>query len=124
MTIDALEVAHNYIACWNEIDSDRRRALLETHWQAEAGYIDPLMTGGNLLEVEALIAAVQQRFPGHSFTLKDGAEGHNGRVRFSWSLGDNNAPGRPAIAHGTDFVTLGDDGKIAQVTGFLDQVAA
>jgi hypothetical protein len=124
MTTNALEVARTYIACWNEIDIDRRRALLETHWQAEAGYVDPLMVGRNLLEIDALIAAVQARFPGHSFTLKDGAEGHNGRVRFSWSLGDNNAPGSAAIAHGTDFVTLGDDGRIAQVTGFLDQMAA
>lgn len=122
--LNALEIARNYIACWNEIDIDRRRALLETHWRAEASYVDPLMAGGNLLEVDALIAAVQTRFPGHSFTLKDGAEGHNGRVRFSWSLGDNNAPHGPAIAHGTDFVTLGADGKIASVTGFLDQVAA
>lgn len=124
MMMNAPEVARNYIACWNEIDIDRRRALLETHWRAEAGYLDPLMTGCNLLEIEALIAAVQKRFPGHSFTLKDGAEGHNGRVRFSWSLCDNNAPDRPAIAHGTDFVTLSDDGRIAHVTGFLDQVAA
>jgi len=125
MTIEtnALEVARNYIACWNEIDIDRRRALLETHWRAEADYVDPLMAGANLLEVEALIAAVQARFPGHSFTLKDGAEGHNGRVRFSWSLGAN-APGGAIVAHGTDFVRLSEDGKIAQVTGFLDQVAA
>jgi len=122
--LDAIEIAQNYIACWNEIDIDRRRALLETHWRAEASYVDPLMAGTNLLEVEALIAAVQARFPGHSFTLKDGAEGHNGRVRFSWSLGDNKAPHGPAIAHGTDFVTVSDDGKIAAVTGFLDQIAA
>jgi hypothetical protein len=123
MTIDPQEVAEIYIACWNEIDIDRRRALLETHWQAEARYVDPLMAGANLLEIDGLIAAVQARFPGHSFTLKDGAEGHNGYVRFSWSLGDNHAPQRTAIAHGTDFVRLGGDGKIAQVTGFLDQVA-
>ncbi|MBI2255444.1 MAG: nuclear transport factor 2 family protein [Proteobacteria bacterium] len=121
---NALEIARNYIACWNEIDIDRRRALLETHWQAQADYVDPLMAGANLLEIEALIAAVQARFPGHSFTLKEGTEGHNGRIRFSWSLDDNNAPQMPAIAHGTDFVTLGADGRIAHVTGFLDQVAA
>ena len=123
MTTDALEIARNYIACWNEIDIDRRRALLETHWRAEARYVDPLMAGANLLEVEALIAAVQARFPGHSFTLKDGAQGHNGHVRFSWSLGAN-GPGGAVVAHGTDFVSLGADGKIAQVTGFLDQMAA
>jgi hypothetical protein len=121
--LNAVEIAQNYIACWNEIDIDRRRALLETHWRAEADYVDPLMAGTNLLEIEALIAAVQARFPGHSFTLKEGAECHNGRLRFSWSLGAN-GPSGAVVAHGTDFVTLDGAGRIAQVTGFLDQVAA
>lgn len=122
MTIDAQEIARNYIACWNEIDIDRRRALLDTVWSADAHYIDPLMQGKGRTEIGNLIAAVQARFPGHSFTLKEGAEGHNDRLRFSWTLGDNNARDGAPIAQGTDFVLLTADGRIASVTGFLDQV--
>lgn len=122
MTHNAQDVAGNYIACWNEIDRDRRRALIDTLWSADARYVDPLMQGNGRAEIDGLIAAVQARFPGHSFTLKDGAQGHNDHVRFSWSLGDNNAPGAAPIAHGTDFVQLTPDGRIASVTGFLDQV--
>lgn len=121
---NAQEIAQNYIACWNEIDVDRRRALIETLWRADATYVDPLMQGAGRGEIEALIAAVHARFPGHSFTLKPGAEGHNDRVRFSWVLGSNNDRAAAPVAHGTDFAVMAEDGRIASVTGFLDQMAA
>lgn len=120
--INAQEIARSYIACWNEIDIDRRRALLETLWCQDALYVDPMMKGEGRQEIDALIAAVQARFPGHSFTLKDGAEAHNDRLRFSWSLGANGDRTAAPVAHGTDFAVIATDGRIASVTGFLDQV--
>jgi hypothetical protein len=33
-------------------------------------------------------------------------------------------PGGAAVAHGTDVARLADDGRLASVTGFLNQVAA
>ena len=122
--INAQDVAQNYIACWNEIDIDRRRALLETLWQEDALYVDPLMKGEGRQQIDALIAAVHARFPGHSFTLKAGADAHNDRVRFSWALGSNGDRTAAPIAHGTDFAVIAPDGRIASVTGFLDQVNA
>jgi hypothetical protein len=127
--LEADAIARNYIACWNETDGERRRALLAQHWAADATYVDPLMQGSGRDAIDQLIAAVQARFPGHSFTLKPGAEGHHDRVRFSWSLGSNQAGSNQAgagapIAHGTDFATLGDGARIVSVTGFLDQVTA
>nr|WP_298682565.1 nuclear transport factor 2 family protein [uncultured Dongia sp.] len=121
--INAQELAETYIACWNETDIDRRRALLETNWCADALYVDPLMKGEGRHEIDALIAAVHARFPGHSFTLKAGAEAHNDRLRFSWALGSNGDRAAAPIAHGTDFAVIDADGRIASVTGFLDQVA-
>ena len=120
--INAQELAETYIACWNEIDLDRRRAMLETSWCADAQYIDPLMQGAGRQEIDALIAAVHARFPGHSFSLKDGAEAHNNRLRFSWTLSANGNRTAAPIAHGTDFVVVSGDGRIVSVTGFLDQV--
>ncbi|MBK8160229.1 MAG: nuclear transport factor 2 family protein [Rhodospirillaceae bacterium] len=122
--INAQELARTYIACWNEIDIDRRRAMLETNWCTDAEYVDPMMQGTGRQEIDALIAAVHARFPGHSFTLKEGAVAHNNRLRFSWFLGANGDRAASPIAHGTDFVIVSGDGRIASVTGFLDQVAA
>lgn len=118
----AHELAGNYIACWNETDGARRRVLLAQHWTPEATYVDPLMQGAGLAAIDALMAAVFERFPGHSFTLKDGAEAHHGRLRFSWSLGPNDHPGAAPVVEGTDFAELDEAGRFVAVTGFLDKV--
>jgi hypothetical protein len=122
--IDAVEIARNYIACWNETDGERRRALLAQYWSPDAQYIDPLTQAAGRESIDALIAAVQARFPGHSFSLKEGAEGHNDRLRFAWSLGPNGKIDAAPIAHGTDFAELTADGRLDKVTGFLDQASA
>jgi hypothetical protein len=66
-----------------------------------------------------LIGGVQAKFPGLRFALAGNAEAHGSNLRFSWSLGP---AGAAPIARGTDFATVAPDGRLAQVTGFLDQV--
>lgn len=122
--MNAHDIACTYIACWNETDGERRRALLAQHWAQDAEYVDPLMSAAGITAIDGLIAAVLARFPGHSFTLQAGAEGHNDRLRFSWSLGPNGGTDAAPIAHGTDFAELTADGRFARVTGFLDRVPA
>lgn len=119
---DAVAAARRYIACWNETDGDRRRALLAQFWQPGASYVDPLMQGTGIDEIDGLIAAVQGRFAGHSFTLKEGVDAHNDCLRFSWSL-EQNGVARPSPAvEGTDFARLDEAGRFVSVTGFLDAV--
>ncbi len=118
--IEAATIADRYIALWNETDPARRRALLAASWTEDARYVDPLMQGEGHAQIDALIDAVHGRFPGHRFTLHGTPEGHNGRLRFTWTLG---AAGAPAIAQGTDFAVLAADGRLTSVTGFLDQLA-
>ena len=122
MTQQAQDIASNYIACWNETDGARRRALIAQYWCADASYVDPMAAAQGADGIDRLIAGVLQRFPGHSFTLKAGAEAHNGRLRFSWSLGSNDAPGAAPVVEGTDFAALDAEGRFVSVTGFLDRV--
>jgi hypothetical protein len=113
-------VVDRYIASWNERDAQTRRALVAATFAEDAEYIDPIMSGHGLEEIDAMIAAAQQQFPGHEFTLAGGPDQHSDRVRFSWLL----APaGEAAVAAGTDFALLAADGRIQSVTGFLDSVA-
>jgi len=37
------DLLENYLACWNEIDSPTRRALITKTWADDASYIDPLV---------------------------------------------------------------------------------
>ncbi|MBK3775382.1 nuclear transport factor 2 family protein [Azospirillum brasilense] len=116
---NAAHVAQSYIAVWNETDPDRRLALLVEHWSNDAHYLDPMVQANGHAGVNALISAMQQRFPNCRFILQGTPDGHNGRVRFSWSL----VPaGAEPIAGGTDFIRLAADGRIRSVTGFLDRV--
>ncbi len=116
--LDPQTIADRYIAVWNETDAKRRQALLTQNWTETAIYADPLMRGRGTEQIDALIAAVHERFPGFSFEISGLADGHGDHVRFSWQLGPE---GAEAIIKGADIVLI-DGGRIAQVTGFLDQV--
>jgi hypothetical protein len=77
----------NYIAAWNETDAAQRRSIIERTWSAEGSYLDAHREGQGHAAIDAMIAAVQQRFPGYRFRLCSGIEAHHARVRFSWSAG-------------------------------------
>lgn len=117
---DAATIADRYIAVWNETDQAKRRRLLAQVWTEDGVYRDPLMAGAGHDQINALIAAVHERFPGFRFTLTGRPDGYGDQIRFSWELGPD---GVDAIVKGTDFAVL-EDGRLKNVVGFLDQVPA
>lgn len=119
-TTDVNRIVDRYIAVWNETDPARRVALLAECWNDDATYIDPLMNGEGHEQIGALIAAVQDRFPGFRFTLEGAADGYGDKIRFSWALGPETEPN---MIKGTDFALI-EDGRLKSVTGFFDKVPA
>ena len=117
---DAMAIARTYLETWNETSAERRRSILSQHWTQDATYVDPLMQGEGRAQIDALVAAVQQRFPGFRFVLTGAPNGHGDHVRLSWSLGPAGA--EPPIA-GSDVVNLAE-GRIRQVIGFIDRAPA
>jgi len=113
---DVATVVDGYIAMWNEPDSDRRHDLVAETLTDDATYIDPLMTGEGTDGITGMIGAAQQQFPGHRFELSSGPDAHNDVVRFAWTLHGADGP----VAKGVDFGTLADDGRLRNVTGFLE----
>jgi SnoaL-like domain len=109
-----------YIEMWNESDPERRRELVAQAVTADARYLDPLMAGEGVDGITAMIGGAQQQFPGHRFALHAGPDAHHDRVRFSWSLAPD---GGEPVAIGTDFATVGEDGRLRSITGFLDPTA-
>jgi hypothetical protein len=89
---NATDIANRYIGLWNETDAQRRRALIARAWTEDASYVDPLMKGEGHGGIDAMIAGVQERFPGHRFSLRGDPEGHNDRIRFSWTLVEGTTP--------------------------------
>jgi hypothetical protein len=118
---DVSTVVDAYIDMWNESDPARRREIIARAWAQDASYLDPHFSGDGPDGIDAMVAAVQEQFPGHRFRLAMGPEAHHDRVRFGWQL-VSDASGQ-AVAAGTDFATLDGDGRLRDVTGFLEAAA-
>jgi SnoaL-like protein len=114
---DAQTIVDRYIAMWNETDAARRRELVAQTVTDDADYVDPLMAGAGVDGISAMIGGAQQQFPGHRLALVAGPDGHNDRVRFTWSMSTG---GGAPVAVGVDFATVAADGRLRSITGFLE----
>ena len=65
------EIVEKYLAAWNETDPAKRRALVDEVWAEDGSYTDPLADVRGRAEIDGLIGAVQQQFPG--FVSRSGA---------------------------------------------------
>ena len=117
---DPTTIVRSYIEMWNETDPLRRRRLVSETVTDDASYLDPIMSGSGPDGISEMIAGAQQQFPGHRVALVSGPDSHHDRVRFTWSLA---ADGGEPVAIGTDFVTSADDGRMRDITGFLEPAA-
>jgi hypothetical protein len=115
------EIIERYIATWNETDAERRRALIEEVWAADGSYTDPLADVRGRDQVDAVVAAAQQQFPGLVFRLAGPVDANHNQARFTWHLGPSG--GEPLVV-GFDVAVLNGEGQIRSVHGFLDKVPA
>jgi hypothetical protein len=116
---NAAIIADRYLAIWNERDDITRRARIAQLFADGATYADPMMRGSGIDGIDGMIAAAQQQFPGHRFSLHGTPDGHNDVVRFSWTLA---ADGLPARRWRGAATSPGSTAAAAwlRVTGFLD----
>ena len=113
------EIVEKYLAAWNETDPAKRRSLVDSVWAEDGRYTDPLGDARGRAEIDGLIGAVQQQFPGFVFTLGGTVDAHHEQARFSWHLGPADAA-EPVVI-GFDVAVLDGD-RIGSVYGFLDKV--
>jgi len=114
---DAHTVVNNYIVMWNETDPELRHELVARTVTEDAEYLDPIMAGAGIDGISTMIGGAQRQFPGHRFALVPGPDAHHDRVRFGWAL---SADGGDPVAVGVDFATLGQDGRMGTIIGFLE----
>ena len=112
------DLIDRYFEAWNETDAAQRRALISRTWSADAAYADPLLSGDGHEGIDAMIRAVHERFPGHTFSRTTDVDGFANRVRFSWALA---TPDGVPIVKGSDFGVVDSAGRLQAVTGFLDE---
>jgi hypothetical protein len=115
------QLAHRYIALWNETAPAARRRGIEDLWSEDARYVNPLAEAQGHEAIDATIAAVQGQFPGFEFRLAGPVDGHHDLARFTWELGP---VGDEAPIVGFDVAVTDGDGRLRSVLGFLDRVPA
>jgi hypothetical protein len=106
-----------YIAMWNATDAEDRRDLVAGAWTETASYVDPQMDGQGHDGIDAMVQAVQDRFPNHRFHRTSEVDAHNDRVRFAWEL---KAEGEAPLVRGVDFGVVSPDGRLQSITGFFE----
>lgn len=112
------KVVEAYVDAWNERDAGRRRAGITRTFCHEATYRDPVMSSDGPAGIDAMLAAVQAKFPGFVLKRTSRIDHHGAHVRFNWSLGPSAGP---SVVEGVDFCELSADGKLASVVGFIDK---
>jgi len=113
---EATQLVDRYIDMWNETDPAKRKALVAEIWTDSPTYVDPVLRGDGREGIDAMVAQVHERFPGHRFRRTSEVDGHNDRARFGWALGPEDGP---PVVMGVDFAAI-SDGRLASVTGFFD----
>lgn len=111
-----------YFDAWNAGGEEALTKAVTAAWTADGTYTDPLADVRGHDGIAAVIAAAHDQFPGFEFRLTGAVDGHHDLARFGWELvavADGSAP-----VAGFDVITLGDDGRIRSVHGFLDRVPA
>jgi len=116
------QIVDGYFAMWNETDPGRRRDVIATTWSPDGRYVDPLAAAAGAEALDALVAGVHERFPGHRFRLTGSIDVHHDRARWDWELVP--AAGAPPVAVGVDFAVLARDGRLRDVTGFFAPAVA
>ncbi|MFZ5782054.1 MAG: nuclear transport factor 2 family protein [Pseudomonadota bacterium] len=112
-------VIESYVASWNETDPSRRKAAVAAACVADATYRDPVMASDGQAGLDAMLAGVQEKFPGFVLKRTSKIDHHNHAVRFTWSLGPASGP---SVVEGVDFATLAPDGRLATIVGFIDKM--
>ena len=111
------DLIDRYFTAWNETDTASRRKLIAATWSTDAAYLDPLLSGDGHDGIDAVIRAVHERFPRHTFRRTADVDGFANRLRFSWELA---SPDGTPIVKGSDFGVVDASGRLQVVTGFLD----
>jgi hypothetical protein len=109
-------IVDGYFAMWNETDPARRRAAIANAFAPDALYVDPLFSAEGAEALDAMVATVHEKYPGHRFRQTSEVQQHNGRARWEWEFAGEDGT---VIAAGEDFAVLASDGKLREVTGFF-----
>ena len=118
---DVTAVVDAYFAMWNEPDPERRAEHVARAFADDGRYVDPILDAAGHAGIAEMVASAQAQFPGHWFERVSRIDYHHDHVRFAWEL--HTPDGEVAIT-GIDVAELAPGGRLRQVAGFFEELAA
>ncbi len=115
------EAIEGYFRMWNEPDPHARRSVIDGVWTETARSVDPLAAVEGRDAIDAMVAGVQESYPGHRFARVGEVRAHHDRAQFAWEM---RSPEGAVVLSGIDCVRLAEDGRIEDLAGFFDAAAA
>jgi hypothetical protein len=109
---------HTYQAAWSGVTEAERQRMLDESVAPDCVYTDPTSVSHGHRELTAKMQATQRNFPGATFA-NDKFVHHHGQAISNWTMFDGNGN---AIFTGTSYARYGEDGRLAQMTGFFEAV--
>ena len=113
--------AAKYIQIWNETNAAARRDRIAELFAEACTYADPLAAVAGRAGIDALIASVQTKLPGFTFSVAGKVDAHHDVARFVWHARPASDPNAEPVVVGFD-VMVTDGARITQIVGFLDKV--
>ncbi len=114
-----------YNSVWNEADAGRRREIIAELWSEDAThYTDSLEAHGHEA-IEDRVRNAYEKFVvtgGYVFKSTGVADEHHKSVRYGWAMLPRDSD--LAVAAGTVFMLLDDDGRIRFDYQFTDVLPA
>src|ERR1700761_5319373 len=106
---DVESVVARYLAIWNTLDADERRAAMRDVLTDDVSYIDLLGAAEGADELNALIGRSQKRFTGARLARGGLVDAHHDQGRFTWIAG---YPGAEPMFEGFDVIEMTGEGRI------------
>ena len=112
---DLLKTWNIYQSAWGPVGETERRRLLEQSVADDIAYADPFSQANGFDELVVRIAKSQEQFPGARFENDSFLEHHEQGI-FHWTMYDGKGE---IFVKGISFGRFGEDGRLAQATGFF-----
>jgi hypothetical protein len=117
--MDIAALIDGYVATWNEVDGAMRRRRVEAVWSDGASLYNRTFEYHGHDGVEKAVTRSYDLFVVRGFRFRARGElaTHHGAIRFSWEM---ITAGGEVDSLGTQFLVLGDDGRVALDYQFSD----
>jgi hypothetical protein len=115
------QLVDEHLATWSEPDPQRRLDRIAACWEADGALVDPPLDGQGHEGVSALMAAMQEHYPGHVFVRTSGVDAHHDTFRVAWEL---RGPEGEVALEGLDVGLVSGAGRLVRISGFFGSAIA